>query len=84
MSDTNIAKTVTTALLSSSVGLAWALISLGQRGSISRAPVVILRLYKRLLSAGEALEGWTERTAGRLGIDILDVLARVGPAPRGV
>ncbi|KYK49562.1 hypothetical protein A1D31_24970 [Bradyrhizobium liaoningense] len=85
MSRTSITKNITTALLAESIKLAWALIRFGQNGYCSsRAPIVVARLYRRLLSAGEALKGWTERTAGWLGTDILDVLARVGPAPRGV
>jgi hypothetical protein len=36
---------------------------------------VSLELSKRLMLAGEALEGWTERTAERLGVEVMDVLA---------
>lgn len=83
MSGTSITKNVTTALLTENVRLAWALIRLGQQGPSSRAPVVVLRLYRGLLSAGLALEAWAERTAGRRGIDILDVLAPITYARLG-
>jgi len=83
MSGNSITKNFTTALLTESVKLAWVLIRIGQHWDASRGPLVVTRLYKRILSAGEALEGWTEGTAGRLGIDILRVLEPIVEAHVG-
>jgi hypothetical protein len=79
----SITKHITTALLSEGVKLAWLLIRLGQHGEASRGPIALSRLYRRILSAGTTLEVWTERTAGRLGIDVLDVLAPITTARLG-
>ncbi|WP_035722622.1 hypothetical protein [Bradyrhizobium sp. ARR65] len=83
MSGTSFTKNFTTALLTESVKLAWGLISVGQQGHESRGPLAMSRLYECLLLGGQALEGWTERTAERLGIDILDVLAPIAAARLG-
>jgi hypothetical protein len=72
----------TTVLLRVTVRGAWALISSGERWyaaldslPVVQAPAVLWRISRRAVAAGEALEVWAERTAERLGIDILEVLA---------
>jgi hypothetical protein len=77
-----------TVLVSVIIKNAWHLLSAGEQGcatldKLPWVPAVLWRACASVRAMGEYLEGLAERTAGRLGIDIMDVLDHVTAARIG-